>query len=394
LIKCFCGVPGSGKSYDAVQTILDAVKLGRKIYTNIEGFDDPECQEFQKLYCNLTDFQLATSVVSLSKEQVFKFWEVVPSGALIVIDEIQMNFSNRDWNSEENRGFVKWAEMHRHYGNDLIMLTHSTEKVDKHVRSLIDWTYVYDKVNYFGSLVKGRYTKNAFKFDQDKGKAIKSNVCKYDPAVFPCYKSYVSDDIKEMGIGQGINVLKHPIFLVIPVVFILFLYLLFYKSSLGSGDLFGQKHFKQVQAALLDKSSDNSKKSPVEFITHEYRDLSVDISDIKKNPLKPAVLPAGVLPGGPSNPLNNRGRTMSTVNLSPEIETDGVHCTVTGVIDDGIDKIEISRCGCVEVKKKNNIMVYQKNLSPSRCSGGTTSPSDSSLAVAGAAPRRGRPPVL
>ena len=258
MIKCFCGVPGSGKSYEAVRTILDAVKTGRKVYTNIEGFDDPECQEYQKNYCNLTDFQLATSIYFLSKEQVFKFWEIVEKGSLIVIDEIQMNFSNRDWNTAENRSFVKWAEFHRHYGNDLIMLTHSTEKVDKHVRSLIDWTYVFDKVNYFGGFVKNKFTKNAFKFDQDKGKAIKSNVCSYDPAVFPCYKSYVSSDIKEMGIGQGINVLKHPIFLVIPAIIVLFVYLLVYKSSLGTGDLFGQKKFKELQTSIIEKKKENN----------------------------------------------------------------------------------------------------------------------------------------
>lgn len=381
MIKCFCGVPGSGKSYEAVQTILDAAKQGRKIYTNIDGFDDSECKEFQKNYCNLTDFQLDTTIHFLTKEQVFNFWEFVENGSLIVIDEIQLNFSNRDWSSEGNRSFVRWAEVHRHHGFDLIMLTHSTEKIDKHVRSLIDWTYVYDKVNYFGSLVKNRYTKNAFKFDQDKGKAIKSNIRQYDPAVFPCYKSYVSEDIKEMGIGQGINVLKHPIFLVIPVLIGLFIYLLVFKSSLGSGDLFGQKKFKDLQTSIVQKNSNNDNLKSVVSLgvptVVSYRDV-VETNSISK---KVSSSPAGILDKNGFVDAKNKIDSMHP-DQSREIS-----CVTTGLIEMEGERIEIQRCGCLEKKLLNGKVVYEKLLSGNRCSSGP-------VTLAGASARRAGPPLL
>ena len=40
---------------------------------------------------------------------------------------------------------------------------------------------------------------------------------------------------------QHVNVLKHPVFFAIPIVLFFTLYMLFTKSSIGTGDLFGSK---------------------------------------------------------------------------------------------------------------------------------------------------------
>ena len=48
------GVPGSGKSYDAVRKIIDALKKGRVVYTNIDGLDKDQCREYLTGFLSIT----------------------------------------------------------------------------------------------------------------------------------------------------------------------------------------------------------------------------------------------------------------------------------------------------------------------------------------------------
>jgi len=240
MIIGFVGTPGSGKSYEAVKKILDNIRLGRKIFTNIDGLDRPECREAIKAYCNLTDFQLETCLNHLSKAQAVEFWLHCEPGSMVVIDEVHKLFSNREWQSKTNKDFTEWASTHRHEGYDLVLVTQDIEKVDKHARSLIEWTYFFRKVNFFGSLVQQKYICYAYAGDDHNGQALSKNVRRYDPAIFPCYKSYSASDVKELGFMQHVNVLKHPVFYAIPVL-LLVLGFFYSRSSFATGDMLGAK---------------------------------------------------------------------------------------------------------------------------------------------------------
>jgi hypothetical protein len=72
----------------------------------------------------------------------------------------------------------------------------------------------------------------------------------YNPVIFRCYQPYAAKDIKEKGIGKATNILKHPIFYAIPVVFIIMVVMLF-RSGLAHGDMFGaKKHQKDGMQAF------------------------------------------------------------------------------------------------------------------------------------------------
>ena len=239
MIIGFAGTPGSGKTYEAVKKILDNLQMGRVVYTNIDGIMDPECQEMIKCYCGLSDLALVRLLHSLEDWQVPEFWMHVEPKCLIVLDEVQKVFSSREWQTTKNNLFASWASTHRHNGFDLVLISQAVERVDSAVRSLYEWTYVFRKVNFFGSAVQRKYICYSYAGDDTAGDPLKKNIETYDPAVFRCYKSYVSKDVKELGIMQHVNVLKHPVFFAIPVVLVFTLYMLIAKSSLGTGDLFG-----------------------------------------------------------------------------------------------------------------------------------------------------------
>lgn len=238
MISCYEGLPGAGKTYDAMRKLLDNLSQGRRILTNISGPDQEEKQEIIKHFLNFEDSQLKEKLVALPDHQVTEFWNHTNPGDLVIIDEAQNFFNSRDWQTKANRAFGKWASEHRHLGVDLILITQNVERIESSVRSLIEFTYRYKKLNMFGNLVKKKYIRFCYygpTLDQ-----IGQKTCSYDPKIFKCYKSYFKDGTKEIGIESPVNILKHPIFYAIPVVLGLFIYFLS-QSSLLSGDLFGTR---------------------------------------------------------------------------------------------------------------------------------------------------------
>ena len=259
MIIGFAGTPGSGKTYEAVKKILDNLKMGRVVFTNIDGIFDPECQETIKGVCGLSDLalvrQLRPIVSPDEKDPILDFWMHVEPGSLIVLDEIHKWFSNRDWNTPVNKQFGYWASTHRHNGFDVLLITQSMDRIDSAVRSLLEWTYVYRKVNFFGSAVKRKYMCYSYGGGDTSGNPLAQDTRTYNALIFACYKSYVSKDIKELGVMQHVNVLNHWVFYAIPIVLCFIVYMVFFKSSIGTGDLFGSK--KAMAAAEQVKEKKN-----------------------------------------------------------------------------------------------------------------------------------------
>lgn len=274
MIICYEGTPGSGKSYDAVKKILDNLRRGRKVYTNIDGMGDSAKREYICKLIGFDDITLFTNLIYFDRndEELFNFWEHMEQGSIMVLDEAQNYFSNRDWQSDKNKAFCKWASTHRHYGYDVVLITQDFEKIDSHVRTLVEWTYRYRKMNFFGSAVKNKYIVYAFA-GEPSGKSLSKHIRSYDHRVFFCYESYVSKDIKELKIQSHINILKHPIFYAIPVMFGIFFFF-FMKSGFSKGEIIPGSH-----AAIAATKKHNTLKADSPVVTRskpvviEYKDL-------------------------------------------------------------------------------------------------------------------------
>lgn len=242
MIIGYVGTPGSGKSYEAVKKILDNLKSGRIVFTNVEGLDGRKQQEHIKLKTGLSDGDLKKQLHHMDDATTDEFWNHLEGkdGALIVLDEVHKKFSNRDWASQKNKEFCEWASTHRHGGYDVLLITQDIEKIDKHARSLIEWTYFFRKINHFGNLVSLKYRRYSYDDDNHHGKPVAQETLTYDKSIFPCYSSYDSSNVVEVGIQKNVNILKHPVFFAVPVVLGLSIYFLS-QSSLFSGDILGSK---------------------------------------------------------------------------------------------------------------------------------------------------------
>ena len=235
MIIVFEGTPGSGKSYDVACKTIDNLKLGRVIYTNLDGMELPECKEAIKSISGLNDYQLAQQLHFLTKDQCKDFWNHVEQGALVIIDEAHLFFNARKWKDDSNQGFADWASTHRHHGFDCYLITQRIEKLDSQARSCAEWTYVYRKVNMFGSLIQKRYIVHSYAGDDTSGECLSKSVKTYDSRIFRTYQSYVAKDIKEIGTQKHANILKHPVFYAIPVAIILTIFLIVRSATSDAG---------------------------------------------------------------------------------------------------------------------------------------------------------------
>lgn len=241
MIIFYEGVPGSGKSYDAVVKIVANLRKYRAVYTNIEGLEDVKCKEMIKCLTKLDDFDIDKYLHILTKEETFHFWDIVQPGSMVVIDEMQKFFNSRDWQKDENRQCADWCSTHRHEGYDALFLTQRIEKVDTQIRTLTEWTYRYKKVNFVGNLIKKSYVCFAYSGD-DTHTPLTKIVRQYNKEYFHCYKSYITKDVKELGIQAHANILKHPIFFLIPIALILTIYFIYRSGIAHSGIINTVKH--------------------------------------------------------------------------------------------------------------------------------------------------------
>ena len=256
MIIGYVGTPGSGKTYEAVKCILDNLQKGKVIYTNIDGLEKTECREMIKNVCGLSELAITRQLKILEPDQLEDFWNHIEPRSMIVLDEVQKVFSSREWQSQKNKQFGFWASTHRHHGYEVILITQNPERIDSAVRALFEWTYLFRKVNFFGGAVQKKYICYSYAGDDTHGKPLARRTETYNPAIFRCYKSYVNDDIQEQNIRKHVNVLKHPVFFAIPVVLCATLYMLFGKSSLATGDVFGSKQ----AVTAYKKDLENSEK--------------------------------------------------------------------------------------------------------------------------------------
>jgi len=232
--------------------MLDMLKKGRVIYTNMDGLDDESCRIALGLVAGLDREQIEGQVHHMKRDETLHFWDLAPVGSVVMIDEVHKLWSSRTYASEGNKQMAEWCSTHRHQGYDAVLITQALDKLDGHVRSLIEWTHRCRKVNFMGSLVKRSYLEYVYSEDDERN-CLSRKRKTYNPLIFKCYKSYAAKDIKEKGIGKATNILRHPIFYAIPCVFILMVIMLF-RSGIAHGDVFGAKKAQKVTAAAFVKA--------------------------------------------------------------------------------------------------------------------------------------------
>lgn len=264
-ITAYIGVPGSGKSYEVVKSvIIPALLKGRRVVTNIYGLKINDIYEYCKSknkkanigeLINVTNDQCKDAEFLPYKDAVNTFCK---PGDLICLDEVW-----RFWNSDSDihpnhRSFV--AE-HRHFADektgvtcDLVVINQAIVNIPRFIKDRIESTFKMTKLKTLG--LNNRYRVDIF----TGTKTFKNNMSsqlfsKYEKKIFSLYSSYESENATEVNVDSRGVIFKSPAFIAGAIIFVLCLYLSI--SSLVS--IFSSKDKKQDVVTTSKVESEKGK---------------------------------------------------------------------------------------------------------------------------------------
>lgn len=155
MIYLYTGTPGSGKSYHATYDIIN--KLKRKVKKGLKM--NRVISNYYLDVNNNDDFVLVDNsdltVEYLENFAISNHKPGIEAQTLVVIDECQILFNSRNWNSQ-SRERMKWLtffSQHRKYGYNFILIAQADFMIDKQIRGLIEYEVAHMKINNFFSLL-------------------------------------------------------------------------------------------------------------------------------------------------------------------------------------------------------------------------------------------------
>lgn len=215
MISALEGIPGSGKSYEAVAYhVLPALRAGRKVITNlplnIDAFAaiDPDWRDLIEVRirpaARIGDWHAA----DIAEHEAFRLWtdrapepqpehiftfgsvwdfystwrgEKQDQGPLYVIDECHVSLPRKGTPDE----VVQWFKLHRHYNADVLLMTQSFRDINQPIAQLVATMIKCRKADILGNA--DEYIRKVHA--GYRGAVIQTDRRKYESKYFGLYKS-------------------------------------------------------------------------------------------------------------------------------------------------------------------------------------------------------------
>lgn len=219
-ISAYVGVPGHGKSYEVVgSVILPAYLAGRRIVTNIDGVKESNFYEYAKRHNK--DLDSLGTIINCTNDDVlspqflpYKDAEeetFCKSGDLIAIDEAW-----RFWDSDKNicKEHKAFFAEHRHMSDkdtfatcDIVVINQSLDTIARFIKTRIETTYRMQKHVSVG--LKNRYRVDVFTgVKLFKNSRVTSYQNKYNKEIFALYHSHYGGQGDEQTTDDRQNIFK------------------------------------------------------------------------------------------------------------------------------------------------------------------------------------------
>lgn len=147
-IELFTGTPGSGKSLDAANEIRYALKHGKPVIANFKVVKD---ENWKGDFTYLPNSSVTVGNLAAFARDYWSGKNFAENGILLVIDEAQLLFNARNWNTDSNRmEFLEFLSQHRKYGYRIILCCQADIMIDKQFRSLVEYECNHRKISNYG----------------------------------------------------------------------------------------------------------------------------------------------------------------------------------------------------------------------------------------------------
>jgi zona occludens toxin len=191
------GLPGSGKSYEAVlEHILPALKQGRDVITNINGINFEAFSASTNIPLPII-LMLMTVINHLEIDDLEQRYNTVKSDfiqktkkdSLVVIDEVQNLWPTT--RQKENEAVSKYVSEHRHEGLDIVLMGQDRRDVHTIWRRRINRLLTFNKLQAVG--LETSYRWECFEATApEKFSSVSSGVRKYEKSIFDLYSSHTA----------------------------------------------------------------------------------------------------------------------------------------------------------------------------------------------------------
>lgn len=151
-ITAYLGVPGSGKSLHVMQDIYWYGK--RRDALIMTNFDLCKPRGFRADHKRLPEGELSVDdVIGAFRDWLEDGHVVTREGqVLVVIDEAQIPFSNREWNKPGRDQWIRLMIQHRKMGMRFVLVVQDLGMIDKQIRACVETCGYHMRVNTYGWL--------------------------------------------------------------------------------------------------------------------------------------------------------------------------------------------------------------------------------------------------
>jgi hypothetical protein len=126
------GKKGNGKSIYAVGVIIDALKAGKRVATNLDLYLHKLNPRWTFTYTRLPDVPSIAEFEAIGRGQE---GVVEDDNGVIVLDETSKIFNARDWQDKNRSAVLDWLVHSRKLGWDVYMIAQGSSQLDKTLRT-------------------------------------------------------------------------------------------------------------------------------------------------------------------------------------------------------------------------------------------------------------------
>ncbi|MRR17873.1 MAG: Zonular occludens toxin [Deltaproteobacteria bacterium] len=236
MITFYEGLPRSGKSFTVVRDeIIPALEKGRAVVAYIEGLNHEKIASL----AGITLERCHELLIALRRDQAKDWNTLTPNDALVVLDEAQNFWPNRQKPLDEET--TQAITEHGHRGLDIVLMGQFLKDVHALWKNRVERKLYFLKKTALGKPDEYSCTVSTAIPQGDKVvfEKVATYDYKYDPKYFGTYKSHEDGTAnKETKVDPRVVIWNQPLFRkYLPVAFVVMCGLIYYVWGLFHGGL-------------------------------------------------------------------------------------------------------------------------------------------------------------
>ena len=197
-ISLYTGTPGSGKSYNAINSILWNLKFGKMVIANFPiVFTAKEKKKgYDKRFFYLSNEEITVESLIIFAIEHGMIEAKKEGQCLVVIDEAGGRFNCREYARSDRAEWIDFFSQYRKIGYKFILVAQNDRMIDRQIRGFIEYEVVHRKINRFGPF---KFLPITVFVAVERWYVIKQRVS----AEFIFYRKKVSDHYDSMSMFSG-----------------------------------------------------------------------------------------------------------------------------------------------------------------------------------------------